>query len=826
MKYTYIELNHYTRMPLTDSEHFSMVIENPIQMILGTNGSGKSSLVKELTPFPPNPSDYFKTGSKIIKIEHNNNLYTLKTIFSPSTKHSFFVNDDTNLNEGGTLTVQKDLIRSHFNITQEINDLIHDEELFTEMSPSRRKEWLISLCDTDYSYAIRAYNKLKEKHRDTLGAIKISKKRLATEVDKVLKSDEEAILHNQVSELHTLLSNLLEYRKPVESDTATLDMEIDSLNNKLYRAASHLQQIMDTPTPYSDYTLEQLTSLSLNIQKTLYSYNIYLDDYTKRYTENEKKIEILDKAEQNTIDSLEKDIELAISNINRLKSTTLVECNDNAKHALDIFQKVKSLLVEITTAIPENTDRKYSSDALKNNQTLLSETQLKKQKLLEDISNHKAKLKHLLDHKNSSLITCVKCHHNFSLVYSDKAADDLETQLIDLDTQLQNTNTQITSTQKTVEDILEYSALYRQYINITKSTPQLNSYWEYLRENNVITNAPREAVHHFNKFESDLNTHIEIQFLQDKVNKDTQLLKSLKEVGTQSLQSLVETNKNIFSMVATLTNKIASSTLKLNQINKIIEKRKTIETLKLSIESLFTKHTEYTKDYIETMRRTTLNNLIKQLQSELGSKEHILMLASNQKSVINNIEEQIKDLELDNQALTALINSLSPTDGLIAQGLLGFINNYISQMNEFIDKVWAYPMVIGSCDVQDTESLDLNYKFPVQSRNNKSSPDISKCSRGMKEIINLAFKITAMKYMNLLDTPLYLDEFGSAMDNGHRNEVISLIKTFSEQRTFSQMFIVSHDVTQYSSLPNAQVCVICNDNIITPQHYNEHVTMK
>lgn len=96
----------------------------------------------------------------------------------------------------------------------------------------------------------------------------------------------------------------------------------------------------------------------------------------------------------------------------------------------------------------------------------------------------------------------------------------------------------------------------------------------------------------------------------------------------------------------------------------------------------------------------------------------------------------------------------------------------------------------------------------------------------MKEIINLAFKITAMKYMNLLDTPLYLDEFGSAMDNGHRNEVISLIKTFSEQRTFSQMFIVSHDVTQYSSLPNAQVCVICNDNIITPQHYNEHVTMK
>jgi len=125
-----------------------------------------------------------------------------------------------------------------------------------------------------------------------------------------------------------------------------------------------------------------------------------------------------------------------------------------------------------------------------------------------------------------------------------------------------------------------------------------------------------------------------------------------------------------------------------------------------------------------------------------------------------------------------------------------------------------------------TESLDLDYKFPVKKYTDDDiTPDVSKCSRGMKEIINLAFKITGMKYLDLLDTPLYLDEFGSAMDNGHRNEVISLIKAFNEQKTFSQMFIVSHDVTQYSSLPNAQVCVICDINIITPDSYNEHVKM-
>jgi ABC-type cobalamin/Fe3+-siderophores transport system ATPase subunit len=108
MKYTYIELNHYKRMPLTDSEHFSMAIEDHIQLILGTNGSGKSCLVKELSPFPPNQSDFYKNGSKVLWIEHNNAVYTLKTVFSPSTKHSFCINDNVNLNEGGTLGVQKD----------------------------------------------------------------------------------------------------------------------------------------------------------------------------------------------------------------------------------------------------------------------------------------------------------------------------------------------------------------------------------------------------------------------------------------------------------------------------------------------------------------------------------------------------------------------------------------------------------------------------------------------------------------------------------------------------------------------------------------------
>lgn len=826
MKYTYIELNHYNRMPLTQGTHFSMEITNPIQIVLGTNGSGKSSLVKELTPYPPNPNDYSKQGSKIVKIEHNNKLYTLKTVFSPSTKHSFIV-DDENLNEGGTATVQKDLIKEHFHFTQEISDLLHDDEVFTTMSPSRRKEWFISLCDTDYNYAIRQYNKLKEKHRDCLGALKLAKQRLTSETEKTLKSEEEAKLHQEVADLHALLTHLLEFRKPVEHDTDALDMAVDKLHSQVYRAAVELQSTLSKDTPYSNYSLFQLEILQTRLQQSLNTLNAFLDDYTHRYNENQDKIRILQQAEQNTIDTLQSQIHSLESEKQTLLGKVFIPLRSRALSALDSFTHVKDMLTEVFTTIPNNKDKRFSNDTLKAAKQALSDLQIKKQTAVEYISNKQAQLKHLLSHKETQLISCVNCNHKFSLVYNEDTCKELESTLQAANAKLETINTEIKQTQSYIEECLEYSALYRQYTQITTSHPALNPYWDYIREHQILTNDPKSAIHLFNQFEQDLKLQVSIENLEEKIQKDKQLLDSLKNIGTDSLQSLLEANKQLYTKVGTTTDKIASKSAKLGLTNKLIQRKKTIDALKATIEALLAQHEGYTKDYIETMRREALNALIRQLQSELGAKEHILHLAANQKSIIKNIEDQINELETDKEALSILINQLSPTDGLIAQGLLGFIKSFINQMNNFIEQVWAYPMTILPCDVQDNESLDLDYKFLVKkNEDDKRPPDVSKCSRGMQEIINLSFKITAMKYLDLLNTPMYLDEFGAAMDSGHRSEVISLIKAFNEQKTFSQMFIVSHDVTQYNSLPNSEVCVLCDTNIITPQKYNEHVTIK
>jgi hypothetical protein len=73
--------------------------------------------------------------------------------------------DGEELNLGATLSVQRELVRQEFKITQETHELSIGRDKFTSMSPSARRYWFTLLSNTNYEYAIGVFNKLKEKHR-------------------------------------------------------------------------------------------------------------------------------------------------------------------------------------------------------------------------------------------------------------------------------------------------------------------------------------------------------------------------------------------------------------------------------------------------------------------------------------------------------------------------------------------------------------------------------------------------------------------------------------------------------------------------------------
>jgi hypothetical protein len=174
------------------------------------------------------------------------------------------------------------------------------------------------------------------------------------------------------------------------------------------------------------------------------------------------------------------------------------------------------------------------------------------------------------------------------------------------------------------------------------------------------------------------------------------------------------------------------------------------------------------------------------------------------------------------------MTTLSPTDGLIAQGLFQFIDAFVAQMNQFIARVWLYPLTLYPCRPSDADVVELDYKFPLQVGDGPPVADVQRGSSAMQEIVDLAFKVVAMHHLQLGDGVLVLDEFAAKMDDAHRKAAFHVIGQLTAENDFSQLFIISHYHSVYGSLKNAEVTVLCDRHVTLPAHtiFNRHVTMR
>lgn len=235
MRITRLKLSGFRRMALNNVLTFEITPTEPIQMILGTNGSGKSSLIYELTPLPADPAAYLPDGCKTIEITHRGSFYVLTSNFAVTKVHSF-VKDGEELNPGGGVTVQREFVKKEFDITPEIHELLTGIERFTEMVPGRRRDWFTRLSDISYDYALAVFKKLAERSRDVSGALKLNKKRLVSESAKVISEAEEQKLKDDVDVTTQELNILLQQRAP-------LDRPIEELRSDQGRGFEELARL-------------------------------------------------------------------------------------------------------------------------------------------------------------------------------------------------------------------------------------------------------------------------------------------------------------------------------------------------------------------------------------------------------------------------------------------------------------------------------------------------------------------------------------------------------------------------------------------------------
>lgn len=822
MRILEIELIDYERMPIMPGRRFLFTPKEVMTLILGKNGAGKSSMLEEMFPFPGDANLFGKNGSKRVKYEHLGVQYEVTSTFSPN-RHHFrrFVNGDwEEMNEGGTARVQLDLAKSVFGVTPEIRDVLLNKLRFSSMGPQQRRHFFTMMSDADYTYGLKIFNAVKDHARDLTGAIKFNRNRISVETAKLIDEKERKELESEVELLYKELEVLFQERgakqRPHSEIRGELEEDLYHLNELATRC------ILNLPTRPEASSAVDLISLQEEIQsldKRVYGLQEQLSIQVKRHDELTKELTLLSQTEAQNEGELKAKLEELSLSIQALEAKLGHTWNftDIAQvHAA--FSNIENELDRIFTELPDNSERYYSSETLKN---LKEERQAKvnqKEVTRTQLQTLDARIAHQESHKDKRPTECPMCKHSWVLGYDEKHYQEL----IETRATLRKTDRELDESIKVLDEkiaeVLEFFEHYRQYTRIKAGANLLLPLWEQLDKDNLAFTYPRSAISWVNRLRSDLPILLQIEQVFSERKKLEVLLEAVKASGNKSIDETKLRCANIEKAVEELNNEIRTKQHTLNILKTYHQNAKEyLEIVEGKLTHLIRRVEALNEESVRALRDELLHKAIKTLQSRLAVAEEKLNFAQLQYGIVEELKANTHEAQLNEEAAKALMKTLSPNEGLIAEGLMGFINAFTGQMNNVIEAVWTYPFRILPCAPSDEKGIGLDYRFPmIVATKDKPIPDINVGSKGMKEITDLAFKIGFMKYLGLTEVPLYLDEFGDGLDQFHRESSTRIIQQIIEQMQFKQVFVISHHVENYGGIANCDICSLTPTEISLP----------
>jgi hypothetical protein len=329
-----------------------------------------------------------------------------------------------------------------------------------------------------------------------------------------------------------------------------------------------------------------------------------------------------------------------------------------------------------------------------------------------------------------------------------------------------------------------------------------------------------------NDYREDIISALEVKQHLKALNE----FKRVKQLTTDSnissisviRDNLTEMEKELHSLNVILA-KYRDNAKRLNELKELLDGIYYLKDLLVRTSNSRNNITNLLK---ENYRNDAINSMISEVKVMLSKRENMIASINIQLALVKSLEDTILELKANEISYKKLIDTLSPSTGLIAEGLTGFINTFIKQVNIFVEKIWSYPLVILPIMVTDEGDCDLDYRFIVKINDGDTIPDISKGSGAMREVIDLAFKIISMKYLGLSRYPVYLDEFARTLDHAHRTTAHKTVVDLITQSDFSQVFIVNHYSDLYMSIRNADMTVLHSENIIIPKDCNINQRVK
>ena len=801
MRFTYIQLIKYKRFPLRDLEMFEHEFASKLLMITGPNGSGKSSLFNELTPLPADKNDFYKGGYKEIHCEYRGKKFVLISDFREGTAFHFIV-DDEEQNISHNVSTQRELVFKHFNITQTIHDLLIGKENFTDMSLLNRKKLFSAITHINIDKVLDNYNQLKEELKNNELLLKTNTSLMQSEEQKLLNEDHVERLRETQTRTKAFIDDLLNFRTELYRYRDSKD--IDEVYQHFIRLRFKLKETYDKYyIPIVAYPIGDLERYRTQYTSTL---NLVTYQLKECYTELETKqqeIQVLGLINQSNITQLEQRLQEINQRSAHLRSLLFFfpEMPSNIDGIRSDIYKLEASLIDIVREIPVNPDRKYSKDKY---EQLLNQ---KRDALdrLTDLAGKEIALTKDIDHltKHNDNVVCPNCDHIWSLKDNETTVKNLRKELNNVLTGKVQAQDLIKATDLQIEDMVNYFTLYKQYSVLRNGTQEnLRYFWNFIDAQGLIFSNPSDIAVHLRTFTNEILSLDELKVYEKEskeIEKNLGILSTLKNTDVQQLERTIDEMMD-FAAEKQAEKQTISDTLAV--INKVATIYKYLDSVEKAIEAarsdLFTTNVSYAVNDILNTVDSDLSKykvILIETEKELHQYSSIQYTIDRYKKVIDDVQSNIKVLNI-------VLDELSPKNGLIAKSISSFLNIIIGNINSTIGGIWEYKMVLKAIDVE-TEAL--NYRFKVEVEDKLPIDDISKVSNGMKEIINLSFKMILYKLLGLENFPVFLDEFGVKLDKVHRSKIFDLIFKMINSNQYSQIFLITHMDLSYAMFKDTEV---------------------
>jgi len=810
MKIISIYLKGFRPLLLAKIDSIELSIDKMTTLIIGTNGCGKSSLLREATPFPAQPSNYLEEGEKRIKIEHNGHLYELISILSKNGKHTF-IKDGIDVHSNANASVHMDMVVKEFNYTPLVHKLLIGELKFTDMSVSERRNILTEISPLELQYAITLHNKAKESLRDSHAVLKHLVNKSTDAQTKLKQLDIPEDTDSKQQELEQQLNSLIPFTtQKLPSSNATF-LVIESLYAEMNQIKNQLLKFDDTRVPTEGInSVDELNEYIGTCIGKLSAIQTLINDLTKEASELSDLTHSFDGTVPNA-SHLQNEIKEIKGSLN---SIPVIELGND--DCLEYIPNLHFLANEISNLFLFNTPIRTSEEC-KDILDGYNYIEARLTRTIQSISNLTDKLEHY--NKDLETITCPKCTHEFNLkgISIEDTIKEIEQSIINVSKIKADLMAELEILRPQAEEVNE---LYRLLTKIGRMKKEINlpfSFWDKFNSNLEILKNPSLFLNHICKWEQNIDMH-------SKRLECTKRLKYLETCLTTYDKYNGQVNERVITIENSINHYLNEKKLLNEQINtcKLILKNVTnYSRLQEQGNNILKRLSEQFKLATDSLIQEDAKKQCEQLYNDLATIKGLLNKRNHLTNTIKELEDEYKKVLFKQKGWLVVEENLSPKTGIIADEMLGFITSYVDSINLIIKQVWAYTLKVEACNMDNGA---LSYTFPFKSTVN-TIKDIALGSQSQQEIINLSFMIVMREYLNLHDYPVYLDETGATFDYNHRTSLYSYIKTFIDMKLCSQVFMVNHYNDIITGLSNHDIVVIDNRNVIVPDVYNEKTTI-